>query len=109
MPGSLRPDVDRVGAPTFGKERRRVGGQNSTPLPLGLVRPDRDCQARPSYSLAVNEVLPPRRAAAYLAYLGNGSSVASSSPRMRRAVIRGHHRPQCWLVPITALIKAGEP
>jgi hypothetical protein len=28
MPGSLRPDVDRAGAPTFGKERHRMGGSS---------------------------------------------------------------------------------
>ena len=36
MPRSLRADVDKAGAPTFGKERRRVGGLLSTPLPARL-------------------------------------------------------------------------
>jgi len=33
------------------------GGITSTPLPLGLVRPDHDRQARRSYATAVNEML----------------------------------------------------
>ena len=33
MPGSLRPDVDRVGAPTFGKQRRRWGGNTHDAAP----------------------------------------------------------------------------
>jgi hypothetical protein len=33
-----------------------MGGSSRRRSPLGLVRPDRDCQARRSYAVAVNEM-----------------------------------------------------
>ena len=56
MPGSLRPDVDRAGAPTFGKSGAGLGDITRRRSLLGLVRPDRDRQARRSYAAAVNEM-----------------------------------------------------
>jgi hypothetical protein len=51
-----------VAPPFRGKERRRVGGHSRRRSPLGLVRPDRDCQARRSYLPAVNEMSAARSA-----------------------------------------------
>jgi hypothetical protein len=57
--GAVVSDAVRAHSPLLkGVGRSGAGwGITSTPLPLGLVRPDHDRQARRSYATAVNEML----------------------------------------------------
>jgi hypothetical protein len=54
--GWRSPRCSRPDTRPRGKERRRVGGHSRRRSPLGLVRPDRDRQARRSYARAGHEV-----------------------------------------------------